>query len=332
MLTVGIVMGGYSDESVVSLKSGNYFFSQINKNKYKEVYQIHILKKGWEVIVGENHYPIDKGDFSFNLNGNKVRFDVLLNTIHGTPGEDGLLQAYWQLLDIPYSGCSFYNSALTFNKRDTLSVLKKFGVSMAQSVYLNQGESIQAEQIISQVGLPCFVKPNQSGSSLGVSKVKNVEEFFPALELAFKEDRSVLIESFLDGREVQVGVMKYKDQVTVVSTTEIISQNEFFDYEAKYMGASEEITPANLSDVQNEKIREAAAFIYKSLDMTGFSRLDFILIENEPYFLEINTNPGCSPASIFPQQVKEAGYNFSDLLDNEISLAIERAQKIIKFN
>ncbi len=326
MLVVGIVMGGYSGESVISLKSGNYFYSQIDKAQYK-VYKVQILNEGWNVVIDKQLCPIDKGDFSFNLDGNKITFDVLLNTIHGTPGEDGLMQAYWQLLKIPYSGCSFYNSALTFNKRDTLSVLKKFNVPIAKSVYINKGEKINVDEIIAQVGLPCFVKPNQSGSSLGVSKVKNTEDFILATELAFKEDNAILIESSLEGKEVQVGVMKYKGEVVVVSTTEIITKNEFFDYEAKYLGASEEITPANITPTEDKNIRDMAAHIYKSLDMTGFSRLDFIIVNEVPYFLEINTNPGCSPASIFPQQVKQAGYSFPDLLDNEISQALKRFDK-----
>ncbi|MCT6869300.1 D-alanine--D-alanine ligase [Apibacter sp.] len=326
MITVGIVMGGYSDESLVSLKSGEYFYSQIDKTKYK-VFKIHILKDGWNVIEEEQAYPINKGDFTFQLNEKKINFDVLLNTIHGYPGENGLMQAYWELLNIPYSGCSFYTSALTFNKRDTLSVLKKFNVSVAKSVYVNKGDQIDIDSIINEVGLPCFVKPNQSGSSLGVSKVKKKEDFMQALDFAFKEDKAVLIESFLEGKEVQVGVFKYKGEVVVVNTTEIISKNEFFDYEAKYLGASEEITPARISEKEDTYIKEAAAHIYKSLDMIGFSRLDFIIVNEIPYFLEINTTPGCSPASIFPQQVKQAGLNFSDLLDNEISLALQRFEK-----
>lgn len=322
-MTVGIVMGGYSEESNVSLKSGDYFYSQINKSKYT-VFKITILKDGWNVIINDQSYPINKGDFSFQLNEKKIHFDVLLNTIHGNPGENGLMQAYWQLLNIPYSGCSFYNSALTFNKRDTLSVLKKFNVSVANSVYLNKGDHIDVDSIIEEVGLPCFVKPNQSGSSLGVSKVKKKEDFLTALDFAFKEDKAVLIESYLEGREVQVGVFKNQGEVVVVNTTEIISKNEFFDYEAKYLGASEEITPAPISEEENKRIREAAAHIYRSLDMTGFSRLDFIIVNGTPYFLEINTTPGCSPASIFPQQVKQAGLDFSELLDNEISIALQR--------
>lgn len=322
-MTVGIVMGGYSEESNVSLKSGDYFYSQINKSKYT-VFKITILKDGWNVIINDQSYPINKGDFSFQLNEKKIHFDVLLNTIHGNPGENGLMQAYWELLNIPYSGCSFYNSALTFNKRDTLSVLKKFNVSVANSVYLNKGDHIDVDSIIKEVGLPCFVKPNQSGSSLGVSKVKKKEDFLTALDFAFKEDKAVLVESYLEGREVQVGVFKNQGEVVVVNTTEIISKNEFFDYEAKYLGASEEITPAPISEEEDKRIREAAAHIYRSLDMTGFSRLDFIIVKGTPYFLEINTTPGCSPASIFPQQVKQAWLDFSKLLDNEISIALQR--------
>lgn len=326
MLKVGIVMGGYSDESNVSLKSGEYFYSQIDKLKY-EVFKVIILKEGWGVSIENTLYPIDRGDFSFNLNGSKIHFDVLLNTIHGTPGEDGLMQAYWQLLEIPYSGCSFYNSALTFNKKDTLSVLKKYNIPMASSIYINKGENINPTEIVDKLQLPCFVKPNQSGSSLGVSKVKNIEDFLPAVQKAFEEDSSILIESYLNGKEVQVGVINYQGKVLVINTTEIISKNEFFDYEAKYLGASEEITPAKLSSQENKNIKEMAARIYSLLNMTGFSRLDFIIVDEIPYFLEINTTPGCSPASIFPQQVKEAGYNFSDLLDNEINLALHRFNK-----
>lgn len=322
-MTVGIVMGGYSEESNVSLKSGDYFYSQINKSRYT-VFKITILKDGWNVIINDQSYPINKGDFSFQLNEKKIHFDVLLNTIHGNPGENGLMQAYWELLNIPYSGCSFYNSALTFNKRDTLSVLKKFNVSVANSVYLNKGDHIDVDSIIKEVGLPCFVKPNQSGSSLGVSKVKKKEDFLTALDFAFKEDKAVLVESYLEGREVQVGVFKNQGEVVVVNTTEIISKNEFFDYEAKYLGASEEITPAPISEEEDKRIRKAAAHIYRSLDMNGFSRLDFIIVKGTPYFLEINTTPGCSPASIFPQQVKQAGLDFSKLLDNEISIALQR--------
>ena len=326
-MTAAIVMGGYSGEWGVSLQSGEFLYSQIDKAKY-DVYKVHILKEGWNVVVGEKKYPIDKGDFSFSLEGKKIVFDVIVNIIHGTPGEDGLLQAYWQLLGIPYTGCSFYNSALTFNKRDALSVLKKYGIPMAKSVYLNKGEKIDADKILKELGLPCFVKPNQSGSSLGVSKVKTEKELLPAIEVAFKEDAGILIESFLNGKEVQAGVMKYRGETVVVGATEIISQNEFFDYEAKYLGKSEEITPARLDETSNRNIKEVSRNIYDSLGMTGFARIDFIFIDKTPYFLEINTNPGCSPASIFPQQVKQAGYNFSQILDNEIELALHRKQNL----
>lgn len=321
-LNVAIVMGGYSGESVISLKSGEYFLSQINKEKYN-VYGVHILKEGWNAVIENQKFSINKADFSFALNEEKIKFDVVVNTIHGTPGEDGLMQAYWKLLGIAHTGCSFYNSALTFNKRDTLSVLKKYDIPMAESVYINQGDKITPDSIFEKVGLPCFVKPNQSGSSLGVTKVKTKEEFLPALEFAFKEGKEVLVESFLKGREISVGVMKYEGKTKVVGITELIPVNEFFDYEAKYNGSTQEVTPAQLDTEIQKKVEKLAAYIYEVLGMTGFSRTDFIIVDGIPNFIEMNTNPGCSQASIFPQQVKHAGLIFSDLINSEIQLALQ---------
>ncbi|MDR3272575.1 MAG: D-alanine--D-alanine ligase [Flavobacteriaceae bacterium] len=322
-MTAAIVMGGYSGEYEVSLKSGEYLYSQIDKSNY-EVYKVHILKDGWNVIAGEKKYPIDREDFSFTLDGRKITFDVVVNIIHGTPGENGLLQAYWQLFGIPYTGCSFYNSALTFNKKDTLQIMGRYGISIADSVSLSQNEKIDEAAIIQKLGLPCFVKPNQSGSSLGVSKVKTKEELKPAIEKAFLEDDFVLVESFLQGREFSVGVMKYEGETLAVGITEIISENEFFDYEAKYLGKSTEVTPAQIDENEERELKETAKSIYNLLNMTGFARIDFILVGKTAYFLEINTNPGCSPASIFPQQAKYAGFDFSKILDNEIELALHR--------
>ncbi|NBL65292.1 D-alanine--D-alanine ligase [Flavobacterium sp. NST-5] len=322
-MNVAVVMGGYSDESVISLRSGQLILKNLDTQKYK-TFAVHILLDGWHVIVGENKFAIDKSDFSFDLNGEKIKFDVILNTIHGTPGEDGHLQAYWELLDIPYSGCSFYQSALTFNKRDTLSVLSKFGIPKAKSIYLTKGEKVSAEKIATELGLPFFVKPNQSGSSLGVSKVNRIEDFEKALEFAFAEDNEILIESFLNGTEVSVGVLKYKGETTVLGLTEIVSENDFFDYEAKYLGKSEEITPARLDENTEKLVREMAKKVYDSLAMSGFTRSEFIIMDGIPHFLEINTNPGLAPQSIFPQQADYAKINFSDLLDNEVELALNR--------
>ncbi|MCY1484152.1 D-alanine--D-alanine ligase [compost metagenome] len=322
-MNIAVVMGGYSDESVISLRSGQLILNNLDKNKYK-TFEVHILLDGWDVIIDGEKFPIDKSDFTFTKNGTKTTFDVIVNTIHGTPGEDGHMQAYWELIEIPYSGCNFYQSALTFNKRDTLSVLSKFNIPKAKSIYLSKGDKITAEEIKAELGLPFFVKPNQSGSSLGVSKVNDLSDFDKALDFAFAEDSDILIESYLKGTEVSVGVLNYKGETKVLGLTEIVSHNDFFDYEAKYLGKSEEITPARLSAEVEQKVRETAAKVYEALGMSGFSRTDFIVMDDVPHFIEINTNPGLSGQSIFPQQAEYAKIAFSDLLDNEIELALKR--------
>jgi len=322
-MNIAVVMGGYSDESVISLRSGQLILTHLNKDKY-QVFEVHILNEGWYVKVEDQKLPINLADFSFEHNGNSVKFDVAVNTIHGTPGEDGHLQSYWELLDLPYTGCGFYQSALTFSKRDTLSVLGKFDIPKANSVYVTKGQEIDGEKIAKTLGFPFFVKPNQSGSSLGVSMVKELSELDKALAFAFAQDKDILIESQLKGVEISVGVMKLNGKTRVLGITEIVSGNDFFDYEAKYLGKSEEITPARLSQEVSELVEQSAAKIYEVLGMQGFSRIDFIVMNDIPYFIEINTNPGLSPQSIFPQQAAYANLNFSDLLENEIKLALER--------
>ncbi|WP_298392333.1 D-alanine--D-alanine ligase [Flavobacterium sp.] len=322
-MNVAVVMGGYSDESVISLRSGQLILNNLDKNKY-QVFEVHILLNDWYCLVDGVKYPINKADFSFTKDNQTTTFDVISNTIHGTPGEDGHMQAYWELLGIPYTGCGFYQSSLTFNKRDTLSVLSKFDIPKAQSIYLSKGDAIDGAQVAEQLGLPFFVKPNQSGSSLGVSMVSTLDDFQKALDFAFAEDHDILIESYLNGREVSVGVMNYKGETKVMGITEIISQNSFFDYEAKYLGKSEEITPANISEEVKNRVEETAKKVYEALGMSGFSRTDFIIMNDIPHFIEINTNPGLSPQSIFPQQAAYSNMPMSDLLDNEISLALKR--------
>lgn len=317
-MNIAVVMGGFSGESKISLKSGNFMLSHLDKNKYN-TYGVVILKDRWFVFDdSSNEYELNKGDFSFEKNGTKTTFDVVLNTIHGTPGEDGQIQAYWNILNIPYSGCNFYESALTFNKKDTLSVLSKYEIPMAKSVYIKKGDAINFEEIEKKVGIPFIVKPNQSGSSLGVSLVTKKEEFNDAIKTAFNEDFQILIEEFLEGTEVSVGVVKYENKIKVVGITEIVTENTFFDYEAKYEGKSEEITPARIPETEKESIHYYAEKVYETLNISGFSRIDFIIKNNVPHFIEINTNPGLSPASIFPQQVAVANLNFSDLLESEI--------------
>lgn len=322
-MNVAVVMGGYSDESVISIRSGQLILNNLDRSKYTP-FEVHILPEGWFVLADSIKYPINKADFSFEKDGQAITFDIAVNTIHGTPGEDGHMQAYWELLELPYTGCGFYQSALTFNKRDTLSVLAKFNIPRAKSIYLTKGDAITAREVADTLGLPFMVKPNQSGSSLGVSKVNNIEDFENALDFAFAEDNDILIESYLKGTEVSVGVLNYKGKTTVLGLTEIVSHNDFFDYEAKYLGKSEEITPARLDAAIEQKVRETAAKAYEALGMSGFSRTDFIVMDGEPHFIEINTNPGLSPQSIFPQQAQHAGIAFSDLLDNEIQLALQR--------
>lgn len=325
---VAVVMGGYSDEYIVSLKSGQLIYESLDRNLYN-VYKIVILKDEWYFLnKNEEKLPINKGDFSVNLNnGETLRFDVCFNIIHGTPGENGILQAYWDAVGQTYTGCDFYQSALTFNKKDTLAVLSKYGIPSATSVYLRKGENINVDEIIAKLGLPLFVKPNQSGSSLGISKVKEASEFIAATEFAFKEDDEILIESFLDGMEVSVGVIDYKGETIVLGITEIVSKNEFFDYQAKYEGASEEITPARIDEETKAKIEEIAKRAYQSLGMSGFSRSEYILMNGTPYMLEMNTNPGFSPASILPQQAKIYGISIKDLCGNEVEKALAKNKK-----
>ena len=322
-MNVAVVMGGYSDESVISLRSGQLILNHLDKTKYQS-FEVHVLKDEWYCLIDAVKYPINKADFTFKKDNQIIKFDVAVNTVHGTPGEDGHLQAYWELIDLPYSGCNYYQSALTFNKRDTLSVLSKFNIPKAKSIYITKGETVDGCKITAELGLPFFVKPNQSGSSLGVSMVSTLDDLPKALEFAFAEDNDILIESYLNGTEVSVGVLHYKGETTVLGITEILSQNAFFDYEAKYLGKSEEITPARISKKLENLVVETAKKVYESLGMTGFSRTDFIIMNGIPHFIEINTNPGLSPQSIFPQQAAHANIPFSDLLDNEIKLALQR--------
>ena len=324
MKNIAIIMGGYSSEVQISLLSGNVVFNNLDNSKYNR-YRIHILKEGWFYCDENNQLSaVDKNDFSIQVDGNKVKFDAVFNAIHGTPGEDGLMQAYFALLEIPQSSCGYYQAALTFNKRDLLSVLKPYGIKAATSYYLNQGDEINTQEIVKTVGLPCFVKPNKSGSSFGISKVITLEAMDEAIEKAYKEDDEIIIESFLDGTEVSVGVIKYNNEITVLPITEIVSENDFFDYEAKYLGKSQEITPARISDEMTVKIQKIAKKIYEILKMDGFSRSEFILVNGEPHLLEVNTVPGLTTESLLPQQAEKAGISLTQLFSNSIEMALKK--------
>ncbi|MCF8716106.1 D-alanine--D-alanine ligase [Joostella atrarenae] len=321
---IGVVMGGYSSEYQISLKSGDVVCKHLDKEKYN-IYKIHLLKDKWIYITENNEeIPVNKGDFSITVSGEKVTFDCIFNAIHGTPGEDGYLQGYLELLEIPHTSCPMYQAGLTFNKRDCLAALKPFGIKCATSYYINKGQEINESEIIEKVGLPCFVKANKAGSSFGISKVNTKEQLLPAIEVSFKEDDEIIIESFLDGTEVSVGVITYKGEVTVLPITEIVSENDFFDYEAKYQGKSQEITPARISDDMTQKVTEVAKKVYEILKMKGFSRSEYIFVGGEPYLLEVNTIPGMTAESILPQQAAKAGISLNDLFDNAIEEAFKK--------
>jgi D-alanine-D-alanine ligase len=320
---IAILMGGYSSEYEISLKSGEVVYKYLPKEKY-QIFRAHILKNEWYALTPEEEkIPINKADFSIEVNGEKIKFDCAFNTIHGTPGEDGLIQAYLQNLDIPQTASDYYQAALTFNKRDCISVLKAYGIKTARNFFVDRGDLINEDEIIKKVGLPCFVKANRAGSSFGITKVKSKTEIIPAIKHALKEDNEVIIESFLDGTEVSVGVIKWHNKITALPVTEIISENEFFDFDAKYNGKSQEITPANISTKDTKKVQKKAEKIFKVLKLKGLTRSEFIFHNGEPHFIECNACPGLTEASILPQQAKAMNISLSELFDQAIITAMQ---------
>lgn len=315
---IAIIMGGYSSEYQISLKSGNVVHAHLDKEKFV-TYRIYISRDKWVYVDESDHgHPVNKHNFTVELDGKTIEFDCVFNAIHGTPGEDGLMQAYFELLGIPQTSCDYYQAALTFNKRDLLSVLKPYGIKSAASYYLNLGDAIDEDAIINRVGLPCFVKANKAGSSFGISKVYEKSQLKVAIDRAFQEDDEIIIEAFLEGIEVSIGVITYDGKTKVLPITEIVSENDFFDYEAKYEGKSKEITPARITETQAKKASEAARLVYDVLKMKGYSRSEFIFIGDEPYMLEMNTTPGLTAESLLPQQAREAGISLAALFESAI--------------
>lgn len=311
---VALVTGGYSSEAEISYKSAKTVFNALDKEKY-EVYQIDIHPTGWwyENAVGEE-VAVDKADFSIVEGSEKIKFDVALMCIHGTPGEDGKLQGYFDMIGLPYTSCDTATSALTFNKRYTVAVAGFGGVGVAKSLHLFKENTLDTADILANVQLPVFVKPNNGGSSFGISKVNQASELSAALEKAFKEDTQILVEEFISGREFTIGVFKSKGKITVLPITEIKTDNEFFDYEAKYQGKSKEITPAEIPSKMFDALTAAAQKVYAILNCRGVVRIDFIYDEaaEKAYMLEVNTVPGQSEASVIPQQVKAMGWNLTE--------------------
>ncbi len=316
MKIIAVVCGGNSGEYDVSVKSGKVVFDSLPTEKY-QAFMVIIKGAEWLVrISDENMIPINKEDFSFVMNGHTIIFDAIFNAIHGTPGEDGKLLGYFDMIGLPYTSSSMLVSAVTFNKDFCKRIVASHGVKVAKSVLVVKNQAVDPDNIISKLGLPVFVKPNNGGSSVGVTKVKSIEDLLPAIQKAMNEDNEVLIESFLSGREFGCGVMQTKNGMFVFPVTEIISKKEFFDYEAKYTpGMADEITPAVIVVEAENKIKTTSALLYRALSCKGFVRFDFIISKGKLYFLEVNTVPGISPDSILPKQAEAMGISLSKLFD-----------------
>jgi D-alanine-D-alanine ligase len=313
MRTIAIAAGGDSSEFEISVKSATEVSKALSKKYTTYIIMIRGTDWYWEDAKGRI-FSIDKNDFTLKLDDNKIRFDAVFIAIHGTPGENGLLQGYLDILKIPYSSCGAFCSALTFNKQACKLFLKEYGIPMADALIIRKGEIIDSKMIISRTTLPCFVKPNDSGSSFGVSKVKSEEELMPAINKAFSESSEVMIEAFMKGREVACGVVKSRNRKIVLPVTEIISKNEFFDYEAKYTsGRSDEVTPANLPEDVTGEVQRLSSLIYDLLGCKGIVRVDFIIVKDKPMFLEINTVPGMTGESLVPKQIRAAGIQSEDM-------------------
>ncbi len=318
---IALIYGGDSSEYEVSIKSGKHIAEHLDRERYL-VYEVLMRGADWKVLYSEDKsYLIDKADFSFvipdesGIGGRRVKFDKALIMIHGTPGENGLLQAYFEMIGMKFSTCSATVSAISFDKYACKCYLRDTGINLAREQFIRRGDSYNAYDIVARLGLPLFVKPNNGGSSFGVTKVKRLEDLNDAIESAFKEDESVLVEEYIQGREMTNGVYEYEGELVRLPVTEIISNNEFFDYEAKYLGASREICPAEISGELSDRVVEASHKIYRYLGCKGIVRVDYIVRGDEIFFLEINTVPGMTEMSLVPQQVRAAGMTIREFLN-----------------
>lgn len=317
--TIAIVAGGYTSEFNVSLRSAQGIYSFIDKEKYN-LYIVELREQSWEVqLPGGTRTGVDRNDFSFIYNGEKIKFDFAYITIHGTPGEDGLLQGYFDMLHIPYSCCGVLAAAITYNKFACNQYLKGFGIRVAESLMLRKGQSISDDDVVEKIGLPNFIKPSLGGSSFGVTKVKEKSQIQPAIEKAFNEADEVLVEAFMDGMEVTCGCYKTKEKCVVFPVTEVVTHNEFFDYDAKYNGSVDEITPARISEELSDRLKMLTSAIYDILGCEGIIRVDYIVTKGEVInLLEVNTTPGMTATSFIPQQVRAAGLEIRDVMTDII--------------
>lgn len=317
--TIAIVCGGDSSEHDVSLRSGQGLYSFFDKERYN-IYLVDVKGTDWHVALDNGEtIEIDKNDFSFVMNGKHVYFDYAYITIHGQPGENGVMQGYFDLIHLPYSTSGVLVEAMTFDKYVLNNYLRGFGINVADSILLRRGEAYDEEEIAKRIGMPCFVKPAADGSSFGVSKVKNADQLAPALRVAFMESNEVMIEGFLDGTEISQGIYKTAEKTVVLPATEVVTTNEFFDYDAKYNGQVQEITPARLSPETAEEVVKTTSRIYDILHANGIIRIDYIISKDKDgkdkvNMLEINTTPGMTATSFIPQQVRAAGLDIKDVL------------------
>lgn len=321
---IAVIYGGYSSEEVVSRKSAEGVLSFIDKDKYN-LYPVLITRDKWSVELNGSTWPVDKAEFSAEINGQKVSFDFAYITIHGTPAEDGILQGYLKMLNIPHSTCDVLAAAVTFNKFVCNHYLKSFGVNVANSVLLRQSHPYEVKDIALKTGFPCFVKPNAGGSSFGVTKVRELSKLEPAIKKAFKESDEVIIEQFLKGTEVTCGLYKTAEKAVIFPITEVVSTNEFFDFEAKYTpGKAHEITPARISDELTLSIKKQSSIIYDLIGCKGIVRMDYIISDNRPFLLEVNTTPGMTITSFIPQQIRAAGMDIKEVFTDVIEDCIAR--------
>lgn len=317
--TIAIVCGGDTSEIVVSLRSAQGIYSFIDKEKYN-LYIVEMEGLRWEVRLSDDtKTAVDRNDFSFMNGTERVKFDFAYITIHGTPGEDGRLQGYFDMMRIPYSTCGVLVSAMTYDKFTCNQYLKAFGVRIAESLLLRQGQSVTDDDVIEKIGLPCFIKPSLGGSSFGVTKVKTREQIQPAIAKAFSEGEEVVVEAFMDGTEITCGCYKTKSKSVVFPITEVVTSNDFFDYDAKYNGESDEITPARISDELTNRVQALTSAIYDILGCSGIVRIDYIITAGEKInLLEVNTTPGMTATSFIPQQVRAAGLDIKDVMTDII--------------
>lgn len=326
---VAIIAGGYSSEHAVSLRSAEGIYSFLDHDKYN-VYKVLIDRAEWSVLFDNGtSIPVDKNDFSFVSDGIKIQLDFAYITIHGTPGENGLLQGYFEMLQIPYSSCNTLTSALTFNKYTCAQFLKSQGIMVPDAIRIHKGEKVNTEEIIDQLGLPVFVKPNDCGSSFGITKVKEASQMHTAIAKALDEGNEVVIERFIPGVEVTCGCYKTAGKEVMLPLTEVVTENEFFDYGAKYNGESQEITPARITVELTEWVQRETSRIYDMIGAKGIIRVDYIIpSDNLPVMLEVNTTPGMTAASFIPQQVRAARLDIkdvmTDIIENELKEVIKK--------